>query len=438
MVYAACTSSPAVDESAIARLRERATSSSGSTCRGRPRTSVERARRACSACTPSRSRTRCEFGQRPKVDPYDDHVLFVFYTARVTDDATARASRSRSTSTSPAASSPPSATTTARARRAARRARRPSRRTTRSCSSTAILDGLTDAFYPVIEALEQRDRRARGRGPAPARAASSSPQIYRLKQDVRELHRLVAAQRDQFHSRARRDPRPAGLSQRLARRTCATSATTWPRSRASSSARPTTSSRSPQTYFNANSDRLNAVATRLTIGGTLFVVWTLVTGFFGQNFGWLVRPHRHAATHFLLFGVGGLVVPTVILLTLFWVKRARLVLSRGDTGSAMSVDTSQIAQLDVEPGELPPTMAAWVIRDEREGEPTEAFQLEEMEVPRAGRVRGDRARDGRGRELQQRVGGARQAGLGLPLPRRGPPHRRLRRLRRSSGRSARA
>src|SRR3982751_5854794 len=47
----------------------------------------------------------------------------------------------------------------------------------------------------------------------------------------------------------------------------------------------------------------------------------------------------------------------------------------------MSVDTSQIAKLDVEPGELPKTMAAWVIRAEREGEPTEAFQLEEMEVP---------------------------------------------------------
>src|SRR6188768_1034889 len=47
----------------------------------------------------------------------------------------------------------------------------------------------------------------------------------------------------------------------------------------------------------------------------------------------------------------------------------------------MSVDASQIAKIDVEPGELPPTMAAWVIRAEREGEPTEAFQLEEMEVP---------------------------------------------------------
>ncbi|HWK27316.1 MAG TPA: crotonyl-CoA carboxylase/reductase [Solirubrobacter sp.] len=50
----------------------------------------------------------------------------------------------------------------------------------------------------------------------------------------------------------------------------------------------------------------------------------------------------------------------------------------------MSVDTTQLAQLDVEPGELPPTMPAWVIRAAREGEPLQAFQLEEMEVPRPG------------------------------------------------------
>jgi crotonyl-CoA carboxylase/reductase len=46
--------------------------------------------------------------------------------------------------------------------------------------------------------------------------------------------------------------------------------------------------------------------------------------------------------------------------------------------------TGQISQLDVQPGELPPTMAAWVIREERLGEPLEAFQLEEMEVPEPG------------------------------------------------------
>jgi crotonyl-CoA carboxylase/reductase len=43
-----------------------------------------------------------------------------------------------------------------------------------------------------------------------------------------------------------------------------------------------------------------------------------------------------------------------------------------------------VAKLDVEPGELPATMAAWVIRQEREGEPIEAFQLEQIEVPEPG------------------------------------------------------
>jgi crotonyl-CoA carboxylase/reductase len=50
----------------------------------------------------------------------------------------------------------------------------------------------------------------------------------------------------------------------------------------------------------------------------------------------------------------------------------------------VAVDTSRVAEVDVEPGELPATMAAWVIREERFGEPLEAFQLEEMPVPEPG------------------------------------------------------
>ncbi len=50
----------------------------------------------------------------------------------------------------------------------------------------------------------------------------------------------------------------------------------------------------------------------------------------------------------------------------------------------MAVDLSQLANVDTEPGQLPSTMAAWVIRPEREGEPRDAFQLEEIEVPEPG------------------------------------------------------
>jgi crotonyl-CoA carboxylase/reductase len=45
------------------------------------------------------------------------------------------------------------------------------------------------------------------------------------------------------------------------------------------------------------------------------------------------------------------------------------------------VDLTDVTDVGVEPGELPETMAAWVIRQEREGEPIDAFQLEQIEVP---------------------------------------------------------
>jgi crotonyl-CoA carboxylase/reductase len=50
----------------------------------------------------------------------------------------------------------------------------------------------------------------------------------------------------------------------------------------------------------------------------------------------------------------------------------------------VAVDVAEVSKLDVEPGTLPETMAAWVIRQEREGAPTQAFELEQIEVPEPG------------------------------------------------------
>ena len=99
----------------------------------------------------------------------------------------------------------------------------------------------------------------------------------------------------------------------------------------------------------------------------------------------------------------------------------------------MAVDVTQVSTVDTEPGELPATMAAWVIREERFGEPDGRLPARGDRGARARRLRGHRPRDGRGRELQQRLGGARQAGVGHEVrrpPRVRPPHRRLGRLRR--------
>src|SRR3989441_6574379 len=50
----------------------------------------------------------------------------------------------------------------------------------------------------------------------------------------------------------------------------------------------------------------------------------------------------------------------------------------------MAVDLRNVTDVGTEPGTLPATMAAWVIRQEREGEPRDAFQIEEIEVPEPG------------------------------------------------------
>ena len=50
----------------------------------------------------------------------------------------------------------------------------------------------------------------------------------------------------------------------------------------------------------------------------------------------------------------------------------------------MAVDLKAASNPDLTPGTLPSSMSAWVIREERQGEPIDAFQIEQIEVPEPG------------------------------------------------------
>ena len=65
--------------------------------------------------------------------------------------------------------------------------------------------------------------------------------------------------------------------------------------------------------------RQNATIEQLTILATIFLPLTFVTGFFGQNFAWLVG-HINSLAAFLIYGLGGLALPMVLL---FWWLRHR-------------------------------------------------------------------------------------------------------------------
>jgi magnesium transporter len=65
--------------------------------------------------------------------------------------------------------------------------------------------------------------------------------------------------------------------------------------------------------------RQSATMERLTILATVFLPLTFVTGFFGQNFDWLIT-HVQGFAAFLLLGIGGLVIPCLLLY--LWFKRS--------------------------------------------------------------------------------------------------------------------
>jgi magnesium transporter len=257
-----------------------------------------------------------EFGQRPKLDRYEGAVLLVYWTAHVAADGGVEPVEVHLHV---------SGGFLVTARRAAcpeldelHDMLLPDGTQAEEYIVYRVLDSLTDALYPVVDRLEERIDRLEREVLRDADRRRLT-EIYRIKQDVLGVQRRLASQRDQWGPATEaildlpgltHGSRPylrdigdhlAQVTGELDRQTDDLGALT-------------------STYFNANANRLNRTVTRLTVLATFFLIWTLVTSFFGQNFGWLV-DHIDSLEAFLIYDGIGLVIPTIAAAVYFWRRR---------------------------------------------------------------------------------------------------------------------
>jgi magnesium transporter len=258
-----------------------------------------------------------EFGQRAKLDRYPESVLLVFWTARVPPGEPAvelvevhlhisggfLLTARRGSCAGLDELHGGLATQDARAE---------------DYILYRVLDGLTDALYPVIDRLEDRIDTLEGQVLNDTNRRQLG-EIYRLKQDVQSLLRRLVPQRDQFGAATEAILALPGLS-RGSREYLRDIGDHLAQVAGELHRQADDLSALTSTYFNANANRLNRLAARLTILATFFLIWTLVTSFFGQNFRWLT-DHISSFEAFVFYETVGLVLPTLLGAAYFWRRR---------------------------------------------------------------------------------------------------------------------
>ncbi len=70
-------------------------------------------------------------------------------------------------------------------------------------------------------------------------------------------------------------------------------------------------------YLSTVSNRQNEVMKQLAIVGTIFLPLSFITGFFGMNFAWLVTKGINSAWSFFVLGIGSLLVTCALLVRFF-------------------------------------------------------------------------------------------------------------------------
>jgi magnesium transporter len=178
-----------------------------------------------------------------------------------------------------------------------------------------VLDGLGDSMFPYLADFDDRIDDLQDQVFTKPRQEQLST-LFAMKRELIEVRRLVTPQRDTLNSLLSGTVGLAGMTAEHERYFRDLYDHLIRISDMVDSYRDLLSG-SMDAYMSMVSNRLNSVMKQLTIISTVFLPLSFITGFFGQNFAWMVDRIESLRT-FAGFGLGSQLVAIALLLLLFW------------------------------------------------------------------------------------------------------------------------
>ena len=238
------------------------------------------------------------FDQRPKLDDYDDFVFLVVYGANPDEDRLVEVHcfySERFLVTIHRDDAPAFTDVRRRYQKRKQPIDNPGQLLYR------IIDALVDSFFPILADFDDRIDELENQIFLKANDEQLQ-EIFGMKRLLVGMRKAVTPQRDMFASLVGGVAELPGMTQEDERYFRDIYDHLIRISDLIDSYRDLLTS-SMDVYLSTVSNRLNAVMKQLAVIATIFLPLTFVTGFFGQNFGWLVR-HIASWPAFLALGIG--------------------------------------------------------------------------------------------------------------------------------------
>jgi magnesium transporter len=254
------------------------------------------------------------FGQRPKLDEYGSYVLLVFFGAHYVDHETLPVEVHVYVSGE--------SIVTVRPGSCAHLDDAKKRLQTHDVDAEEyvvyrVLDALTDSFFPMVERIDDRIEEMEDEALSEP-GADRLAEVFELKRELADIRRIVLPQRDLLASGGDLIQRLPGLSGDMAHDYFRDVYDHLVRISEQVDAERDGLTGVLEVWVSMRSLRMDELTTRLTVVATIFLPLTFLTGFFGQNFAWMV-DHIRSPGMFWGLGVGGML--TAVAIAYLYVRR---------------------------------------------------------------------------------------------------------------------